>query len=88
VRFLVKVMCVETHEEQRRAWDMLISRNFPPRATAVFEDTRMISYQSAQEIAALLQKKDKVQEARKAREMSVAFRNQYRRAYELAKDGF
>ncbi|WP_050029411.1 extracellular solute-binding protein [Verrucomicrobium sp. BvORR034] len=88
VRYLVKVMCVDTHEDQRRAWEMLISRNFPPRATAVFEDTRLLNYQNAQELAALLQKKDKIQEARKATELSVAFRNQYRRAYQLAKDGF
>jgi hypothetical protein len=88
VRFAVKVMCVEPHEELRRTWGMLAGAHFPTRATEVFQDTNLINYQSAQELAALLGKKDKVMEARKARELSVSFRNQYLQAYELALDGF
>ncbi|MEZ0386449.1 MAG: hypothetical protein ACAI34_05255, partial [Verrucomicrobium sp.] len=87
IRFLVKVMCVETHDELTRTWTVLASQNFPPRATEVFADSKMLNYHLAQELAALLAKKDKVAEARKARELSTAFRNQYRRAYEMAKDG-
>lgn len=87
IRFLVKVMCVETHDELTRTWTVLASQNFPPRATEVFADSKMLNYHLAQELAALLAKKDKVAEARKARELSTAFRNQYRRAYDMAKDG-
>lgn len=87
IRFLVKAMCVESHDEQRRAWEMLAHAGFPKRATAIFEDTRLINYNTAQEIAVLLNKKDNSQEMRKARELGIAFRNQYNRAYQLAKDG-
>lgn len=87
IRFLVKAMCVESHDEQRRAWEMLVQTGFPKRATAIFEDTRMINYNTAQEIALLLNKKDNSQEMRKSRELGIAFRNQYNRAYALAKDG-
>ncbi len=87
IRFLVKAMCVESHDEQRRAWEMLAHTGFPQRATTIFEDTRMINYNTAQEIALLLNKKDNAQVMKKARELGIAFRNQYNRAYELAKDG-
>ena len=87
VRFLVKVMCIEVHDEEQRSWQMLISREFPRKATAVFEDLKLVNYDKALSIAADLNRKDKELEMKMARELSGMFRNQYRRAYELAREG-
>ncbi len=87
IRLLVKVSCIETHQEQKRAWQMLIEKNFPPKATALFEDFKLAGYANAQGIATNLNRKDKSLEMKMTRELSAMFRSQYERAYELAKRG-
>lgn len=87
LRFLVKVMCIEVHDEQRRAWKMLVEKGFPKRAMDVFSDLSLINYEAAQELASELKNGDKELEVKKARELSTLFREQYNRAYELAKAG-
>ncbi|MFZ4767107.1 MAG: iron ABC transporter substrate-binding protein, partial [Roseimicrobium sp.] len=86
IRFLVKVMCIDVHEEQQRAWRMLARHEFPPRATAVFEDLKLMNYHAALSLAADLARKDKEQEVRKARELSSIFRRQYENAFSLARE--
>ena len=85
IRFLVKTMCIEVHDEQQRAWLMLARQGFPARATTVFEDLKLVNYKSAMKLSADLARKDKEVEVKKAREMSSIFRGQYERAYELAR---
>lgn len=87
IRFLVKVMCIEAHDEQQRAWKMLISRDFPAQSTGVFSDISLVGYDKALSIANDLARKDKEREIAMEREMSGMFRRQYERAYELAKEG-
>ncbi len=38
IRFIVRVLCVESHEEAREAWAALIRAGYPAEATRVFED--------------------------------------------------
>lgn len=85
IRFLVKTMCIEVHDEQQRAWRMLARQGFPARATTVFEDIKLVNYKSAMKLATDLARKDKEVEVKKAREMSSIFRGQYDRAYDLAR---
>lgn len=87
LRFLVKTMCVENHDEQRRAWRMITTAHLPQRSTEIFSDVSLVNYDAALEIAAMLGKKNKTQELRKARELSLHFRAQYRRAHDLAMGG-
>ena len=87
IRFLVKVMCIQPHDEQQRAWKMLASRDFPPMGTSVFNDTGLVSYDKALSIASVLSRKDKEVEVAMEREMSGLFRRQYDRALELAREG-
>ena len=87
IRFVTRVMCIEVHGEQRSAWEMLAQKGFPKRATEVFEDIKLINYQSALDLAAELKRNDKEMEMRKAQEMSASFRAQYERAFHLAKEG-
>jgi iron(III) transport system substrate-binding protein len=85
IRFLVKVMCIDVHDEQQHAWAMLAQTDFPPKATRSFENMALVTYQSAVELAASLSRKDKELEVKLAREMSANFRSQYELAYTFAK---
>ncbi|MEI6533923.1 MAG: extracellular solute-binding protein [Verrucomicrobiaceae bacterium] len=87
IRFLVRVMCIDLHEEQRESWRILAQANFPPRATAMFEDVKLVNYQSALNLAAELKRNDKEQEVKKSRELSSVFRGQYDKSRELARRG-
>jgi hypothetical protein len=88
IRFLIRVVCVDTHQEQKRAWRALIDAGFPPEALAVFHDLSRVTYDEAlSTIGTVLRSKDKVQEVRLARQLADGFRAQYRRAYELALEG-
>jgi iron(III) transport system substrate-binding protein len=85
IRFIIRVMCIDTHREQRRAWQALIKANFPPAAVAAFHDLHRVSYgPDLTAIAQALTAKDRVREVALARELSASFRSQYEQAYELA----
>ncbi len=87
IRFLVRVMCIDLHEEQRESWRILAQANFPPRATSMFEDTKLVNYQAAIKLAADLKRNDKEQEVKTARELGAVFRGQYDKSRELARRG-
>jgi len=87
IRFIVKVMAIEVHDEQKGAWQTLNRAGFPKRATEVFTDLSLINYPAALEIAADLRRGDKVAEVRRTRELTNLFRAQYNKARELARAG-
>ena len=88
IRFIVRVMCVDPHEEARAAWSAIIQANFPPEATAVFDDVSAVSHDEAKgRINGALRNPDKLAEARLAAELTERFRAQYRRAEALARAG-
>jgi len=88
IRFLVQVTCVDIHDEQREAWKVLAVHDFPARAMNAFLDVKLIGYDTAREIADQLKKNDKETENRMARQRSAQFRDQYRRAKNMAVRGF
>lgn len=89
LRFIVKVMCVDTHDELRRAWLMLNEqggKGRSPRATEVFHQLASVDYDAAMGyINKVLSSNDKVQQVREARSLTDAFRRQYEKAYEFAR---
>lgn len=85
IRFLVRVMCVDTHEEQREAWRAIIEHGMPPEALAAFHDLSGLGRaETLARVAPVLRAKDKVAEVRLARELVTAFRERYQRAHQLA----
>ncbi len=85
IRFIVKVMALDAHEELRAAWEAMESRGFPPEALEIFEDVSRVNYQTALgELRERLGSADKIVEVRLAKELSEHFRSQYRRAEEIA----
>jgi len=87
IRFIIRTMCVDTHEELKHAWEALAEAGMPERALEVFEDLEVINYDVAtQGIAETLSGDSKLQEVRLARDLTDHFRGQYRRAARLAKE--
>ncbi len=85
IRFLIRVMCVDTHREQREAWRAIIAHGMPPDALAAFHELPGISYQEVTgRIMPILRAKDKVAEVRLARELGAVFRANYQAATRLA----
>ena len=88
LRFVVRVMCVDPHEEARAALAALIKANFPPEAARTFADVSSVSYEETKNrINEVLRSGDKLAETRLAAEYATRFRTQYQRAAELARDG-
>lgn len=88
IRFLVRVMCVDSHDELHAAWKDIIDAGMPERAIAVLEDLTRVKYEAATgSISKILASRDKAQETRLARELGDAFRNQFIRAGAMARSG-
>ena len=88
LRFIVRVMCIDPHDEARAAWDELARANFPPEATRTFEDVSAVSYDEARgRIADTLKNSDRLAAARLAAAMTGRFGQQYQRAGQLAREG-
>ncbi|MEZ5386939.1 MAG: extracellular solute-binding protein [Prosthecobacter sp.] len=88
IRFLVRVICVDSHDELHTAWKTIIDAGMPERAITVLEDLTRVKYETATgSIAKTLSSRDKVQETRLARELGDAFRTQFIRAGTMARRG-
>lgn len=88
IRFLVRVMCVDSHDELHAAWKEIIDAGMPERAIAVMEDLTRVKYEAATgSISKVLASRDKAQETRLARELGDAFRSQFIRAGAVARGG-
>ena len=88
IRFIVRVMCIDPHDEARDAWAALIKANYPPEAMKVFQDVQAVDYSEAKgRIADALKDPDKLVEPRLAARLTIGFQEQYRRAEELARAG-
>ena len=84
--FVIRVMCQDTHPELVAAWRDIIAAGHPPQAMAVLQDLSAIDYeQTAGPIKAALNSKNKVDELTLAEKLGGHFREQYRRAGELAR---
>jgi ABC-type Fe3+ transport system substrate-binding protein len=88
IGFIVRVMCIDPHDELREAWRALIAANFPPQASAVFFDVSKVDYAAASgAIRETLRSPDKIAEVKLAKTLGDSFRAQYLRAAELAREG-
>ncbi len=83
--FVIRVMCLDTHDELAAAWREIIRAGMPPAALEALGDMSAISYGQMDIIKRTLNSKDKVDEVRLAKELAARFREQYRRAAEIAR---
>lgn len=88
IRFLVRVLCVDPHEELRETWRQIVESGMSERAISVMADLNRVKYMTAVDsIRRTLSARDKLQETLLARELGETFRHQYDRAYEMARSG-
>jgi iron(III) transport system substrate-binding protein len=86
--FVIRIMCLDSHDEQVAAWRALVNADFPPKATAVFSDVNSVGYKTAMDkIRPTLSAANRIDEVQLARELGNHFRAQYRTAEQLAKAG-
>jgi hypothetical protein len=86
--FIIRIMCLDSHDEQVAAWKALVASGFPPEATALFSNMDAVDYQEAVEkFRPAFSAANRIEEVRLARELGEKFRAQYRAAEELAKKG-
>ena len=85
ISFAIRVMCLDTQPELKRAWRALIDAGMPADALAEFQDLSALDYAAANgRIRAALRSKNKVDEIKLANELGNRFRAQYLRTVELA----
>ncbi|HEX9294699.1 MAG TPA: extracellular solute-binding protein [Polyangiaceae bacterium] len=88
IAFVVRVMCVDVHDDLGRAYRALSANGFPPHATALFDDVAVVDYAAAKSrIRSALTSPNPVDEVVLANELLDGFRSQYRRVAELAREG-
>jgi spermidine/putrescine-binding protein len=88
LRTIVRVMCIDSGEELKAAWEAHIEAGFPPEASARFADMSAVTYDKAGgEIRVALKAKDKVEAAKLLNRLGAVFRSNYIEAAELARRG-
>jgi ABC-type Fe3+ transport system substrate-binding protein len=85
LRHLVKVMCIDSHEEMKSAWRALIEANMPDDALAVFSDVSIISHEVGRKGDPSFDGSDPLQTAAHAARIGEWFRANYRKAEAMAK---
>jgi ABC-type Fe3+ transport system substrate-binding protein len=86
--FIIRVMCLDPHDEQAAAWKALAAARFPREALRKFSDVSAVDYETAlKKIQPVLSSPDRIDEVRLAKELGGRFRDQYREAERLAKEG-
>ena len=85
--FVIRVMCLDTHQELAAAWREINRAGRPAAALAVLDDLSAVSYDQVRDrIRPVLNSKNKVDEIRLARELGDQFRRQYLHALAIARD--
>lgn len=88
LRFIMRVMCLDAHPELVAAWREIVAAGSPPEALAMLGDMSAVDYAAASgRIKEALKAKNPVAEMALSRELGAHFREQYRRAAELARAG-
>ena len=85
LRQLVKIMCIDSHEEMKSAWLALRDAGMPADALAVFSDVSLMNYAKAGHGDPILDGPDALKAADHAAELGEWFRSNYRKAEAMAK---
>ena len=86
--FSIRVMSLDTHDEQASAWKAMCTARFPRQAMKKFADMGAVDYRTAKNtISPALASPNRIDEVRLAKVLADRFREQYREAERLAKEG-
>ena len=88
LRLIIRVMCIDAHEEMKSAWDALIEADFPKEASDKFFDVSPVGYQDTlTNIRKTMKAEDNVALMKMTNELGRHFRENYKEAERLAKGG-
>ena len=85
LRQLVKIMCIDSHEEMKSAWLALRDAGMPADALAVFSDVSLMNYAKVGHGDPILDGPDALKAADRAAELGAWFRANYSKAEAMAK---
>jgi len=85
LRQLVKIMCIDSHDEMKSAWNALAEAGMPANALAVFQDVSIMPYSVGGKGDPLLDQPDPLKSAQRANELGEWFRTNYRTAEAMAR---
>ena len=85
LRQLIKIMCIDSHEEMKSAWLALRAAEMPADALAVFSDVSRVNHAEFGKGDQLLDGPDALKAAARAAELGEWFRANYRKAEAMAK---
>lgn len=85
LRQLVKIMCIDSHDEMKSAWNAIRAAGMPADALAVFSDVSIMDYAKAGHGDPVLDGPDALKSAARAAEIGEWFRSNYRKAEAMAK---
>ncbi len=80
LRQVVKVMCIDSHEEMKSAWRAMIGAGMPQDALAVFSDVSVIPYPATATDNPIFDGKDPLKTEKDAIRIGNWFRANYRKA--------
>lgn len=86
--FIIRIICLDTHPELKRAWRAIIAAPEPAKSHALAElhNLASVNYERAsREIRTALSSKNKVDEVRLANSLADEFRQRYARAEKIAR---
>jgi spermidine/putrescine-binding protein len=84
LRQIVKVMCIDSHEEMKRSWRALKAAGMPAEALAVFQDVSIVPYAVAGKGDPNFDGSDPLATAAHAARIGEWFRANYRKAEKMA----
>ena len=84
LRQLVKVMCIDSHEEMKVAWAAMVSAGMPPEAVKAFNDVSKVRYAVSGQGDPGLDSKDSMIQSRRMQELGEWFRANYREATRIS----
>ncbi len=85
LRQLVKIMCIDSHEEMKAAWLALRDAGMPADAVAVFSDISAVDYLKTGKGDTLLDGPGSLKAATRSAELGKWFRGNYRKAEAMAR---
>ncbi len=88
LRFIIRVMCMDSHDELKSAWKSLIDADFPVRAMAIFNDVSEVSYEKAQhEIKRAIESGSKIDLVEQSIRKGTVFRVNFSKVKNMADKG-
>lgn len=85
LRNIVKIACIDSHEEMKRAWKAMKAAGFPEDAMTAFCNVSAVSYDKVGKGDPVLDGPDPLKASAKAAELGEWFRANYRMAEQLAR---